>query len=255
MTAEPIRDPAAEEPRAPDADVPTPDPAASTTDIGEVSTTAEAALAESSAAESEVAESSAVEGAMVESGALGAGAVDAGAAETGAAEAGAVEVAPETPVVATDTPVVAAKPSRRPVILGAIRRLAIFVIAVSLFVVGISLGQLTFQRTRPIPHGSDAPITVAQTPPEVAQEFITALGANDADAMRSALAAQPNKDLTDEFERFSIKKIVSVQTLGTSVDGTRSATEILLKAEKTDGLPFEVNLVILVDGGAIEGFR
>ena len=178
----------------------------------------------------------------------GAAAVDAGAVDAGAVEA------PPAPVV-TETPAVAAKPSRRPIILGALRRLAIFVIAVSLFVVGIGLGQLTFQRTRPIPLGSDAPITVAQTPPEVAQEFITALGANDADAMRSALAAQPNKDLTDEFERFSIKKIVSVQTLGTSVDGTRSATEILLKAEKTDGLPFEVNLVILVDGGAIEGFR
>lgn len=237
MTAEPIRDPAAEEPRAPASDAPTPDPAAGTPDraadtpdTGEVSATAEATA--------------------VESGALGAGAVDAGTTD-----AGAIEVAPETPVATPETPVAAAKPSRRPVILGALRRLAILAIAVSLFVVGIGIGQLTFQRTRPAPVVGDVPITVANTPPEVAREFITALGANDADAMRSALAAQPNKDLTDEFERFSIKKIVSVQTLGTSVDGTRSATEILLKAEKTDGLPFEVNLVILVDGGAIEGFR
>jgi hypothetical protein len=247
MTAEPIRDPNADEPKSPDADVPTPDPAASPTAGGEAS-----AAEESSAMEGVIAESSAVDGAALESGALGTGAVDAGAAE---APAETAAVTAETPAVTAEAPVAAAKPSRRPVILGALRRLAILVIAVALFVVGIGLGQLTFQRTRPAPLVPDVPITVAKTPPEVAQEFITALGANDADAMRSALAAQPNKDLTDEFERFSIKKIVSVQTLGTSVDGTRSATEILLKAEKTDGLPFEVNLVILVDGGAIEGFR
>jgi hypothetical protein len=247
MTAEPIRDPNAEEPKASDTDVPTLDPAASPAAGGEVSTTAE-----SGAEEGRVAESSAVDGAAVESGVLGAGAVDAGAAEVPPETPAATS---DTPAVTTETPVAAAKPSRRPVILGAFRRLAILVIAVSLFVVGIGIGQLTFQRTRPAPRVSDVPITVANTPPEVAQEFITALGANDADAMRSALAAQPNKDLTDEFERFSIKKIVSVETLGTSVDGNRSATEILLKAEKTDGLPFEVNLVILVDGGAIEGFR
>jgi hypothetical protein len=253
MTAEPIRDPDVEEPKASDRDVPTPEPAAGTPETGEVSAAVESrAVVESNATEGVIAESSAVDGAALESGALGAGAVDAGA----------VEAPPETPVVTTETPavtpetpVVVAKPSRRPVILGALRRLAIFVIAVSLFVVGIGIGQVTFQRTRPVPQVADAPITVAQRPPEVAQEFITALGANDADAMRSALAAQPNKDLTDEFERFSIKKIVSVETLGTSVDGNRSATEILLKAEKTDGLPFEVNLVILVDGGSIEGFR
>jgi hypothetical protein len=261
MTAEPIRDPDAEEPRAPVADVPTPDPTASPTAGGEVS-----AAEASSATGGVIAESTAVDGAALDSGALGAGAIDAGAAEappetpavtteTPAVAAETPAVAAEAPAVAAETPAAAAKPSRRPVILGAIRKLAILVIAVSLFVVGIGLGQLTFQRTRPAPVVADAPITVANTPPEVAQEFITALGANDADAMRSALAAQPNKDLTDEFERFSIKKIVSVQTLGTSVDGTRSATEILLKAEKTDGLPFEVNLVILVDGGAIEGFR
>jgi hypothetical protein len=252
MTAEPIRDPDVEEPKASDADVPTPDPAENPRADGEVSVTAEATVAQSSAQASEVAESSAVDGAALEAGALGAGAVDAGAAE---APPEPLALTPETPAVTPETPVAAAKPSRRPVILGALRRLAIFVIAVSLFVVGIGLGQLTFQRTRPVPQVADAPITVAQRPPEVAQEFISALGANDADAMRSALAAQPNKDLTDEFERFSIKKIVSVETLGTSVDGNRSATEILLKAEKTDGLPFEVNLVILVDGGAIEGFR
>jgi hypothetical protein len=223
MTAEPIRDPDDDEPRAPASDVPTPDPDASPQADADVNATVEAA--------------------------------GAGAAAPGAAEGAAVDVPSEVPAAVPETPAAVAKPSRRPAIVGALRRLAILVVVVALFVVGIGIGQLTFQRTRPVPLGSVGPITIAETPPAVAQEFITALGANDADGMRSALGAQPNKDLTDEFERFSIKKIVSVQTLGTSVDGNRSATEILLKAEKTDGLPFEVNLVILVDGGEIEGFR
>ena len=127
-------------------------------------------------------------------------------------------------------------------------------LAVALFVTGVVLGNTTFLRTRPAAL-SDGGIVITDPPPAVAQELITALGANDSDAMRSSLAAQPNKDLTDEFTRFDIKKINSVETLGTSVDGSRSATEILLHAEKTNGLPFEVNLVILVDGGQIEGFR
>jgi hypothetical protein len=49
--------------------------------------------------------------------------------------------------------------------------------------------------------------------------------------------------------------VTGVETLGTSVDGTRSATEILVRSVKTDGLPFDVNLVILVNNGKIEGFR
>jgi len=135
------------------------------------------------------------------------------------------------------------------------RRLVTFAIAIALFVSGVAIGSTTFQRTRPAPLGTDGSIPTSQPPPAVALEFIAALNANDADAMRSSLNAQPNKDLTDEFARFEIKKVVGVETLGTSVDGNRSATEILLKTEKTDGLPFEVNLVILVDGNQIEGFR
>lgn len=185
-----------------------------------------------------------------------AGGVDVGAidAEVGA-PATETTAAVETAAVAVDAPAIPAKVSRRPVVITGLRRLVTFALAIALFAGGVALGATTFQRTRPAPVGVDGSITVADPPPAVTQEFIRALAANDADAMRSSLSAQPSKDLTDEFERFSIQRIVSVETLGTHVDGTRSATEILLRAEKTDGLPFEVNLVILVDGGKIEGFR
>jgi hypothetical protein len=55
--------------------------------------------------------------------------------------------------------------------------------------------------------------------------------------------------------KFGIQRVDDVQVLGTHVDGARSATEILMQYESTDGTPFAINLVILVDGGKIEGFR
>lgn len=226
MTAEPTRD-RENEPTSPSVDTSVPTP---TTDEPEASTTQAAA---------------------VDAGAVDAGGVDAPVADSTAVDAAAVE----TPAVAVDAPPEQAKVSRRPVIMAALRRLVMITLAIALFVGGVVLGTTTFQRTRPVPIGVQGSISVIDPPPAVAQEFITALAANDADALRSSLSAQPNKDLTDEFARFSIKRIVSVETLGTSVDGSRSATEILMRAEKTDGLPFEVNLVILVDGGQIEGFR
>jgi hypothetical protein len=226
--------------------------------------TAAAPAIEAGSIDSETPSAPAVQAAVFEAGAVDAGAaavdadaaaVDAGAAAVDPAAAAAVDAAAATPVVAAEAPAAPAKPSRRPAILAWVRRFVTFVLAVALFVTGVAIGTATFQRTRPALVAVEGPVTDSQPPPAVAQEFITALGNNNADAMRSSLNAQPNKDLTDEFARFGIKKVLSVQTLGTSVDGTRSATEILLKTEKTDGLPFEVNLVILVDGGQIEGFR
>ena len=43
--------------------------------------------------------------------------------------------------------------------------------------------------------------------------------------------------------------------LGTTVDGPRSATEILMHYQREDGIAFAINLVILVNDGKIEGFR
>jgi hypothetical protein len=57
------------------------------------------------------------------------------------------------------------------------------------------------------------------------------------------------------MERRGIQKVDKVEVLGTSVDGPRSATEILMQFQRDDGISFAINLVILVDGGKIEGFR
>lgn len=169
-----------------------------------------------------------------------------------------VAVPAETPAgVAVPAAVPPATPSRRrAVAAAALGRLVAFVLTVALFVGGIGLGLQIFQLTHPpraAVAGADVP-GATQAPP-VAKEFIAALGANDADGLRSSLDVQPHADLTSEFKRFDIQKVTGVETLGTSVDGTRSATEILVRSVKTDGLPFDVNLVILVNNGKIEGFR
>jgi hypothetical protein len=249
----PVDGPAAD---APAADAATANAATADAATADAATT-EAATTEAATANPATANPATAGAAMVEAATAEAPAADTAAAEAAMVEAATADtaVSVETPTVAVETPNEPTKVSRRPAIIAGLRRFMTFAFTLALFVGGVALGQMAFQQTRPAPVGVDGAITVTDPPPAVTQEFIRALAANDADAMRSSLSPQPNKDLTDEFARFSIKRIVSVETLGTHVDGARSATEILLRAEKTDGLPFEVNLVILVDGGQIEGFR
>ena len=139
-------------------------------------------------------------------------------------------------------------------VIAGLRRVLAFALAVLLFAGGVAIGLRVFEMNQPA-----APVTAtidsAATPPAVAQEFIRALATNDADALRSSLDQQPHKDITDEMTRFGIHRVQSIETLKTEIDGTRSATEIMMMAENADGLGFGINLVILVDGGKIEGFR
>jgi hypothetical protein len=148
-------------------------------------------------------------------------------------------------------------PARRERFAAFMRRFVLFAIAVGLFVGGIALGSSLFQQTRPV--SSAAPVgqvgTSAEEPAPVTREFIAALQANNFDALRSALQANPHIDLTDELARFGIQKIDKVEVLGTHVAETRSATEILMQFKNEDGIPLAINLVVLVDGGKIEGFR
>lgn len=173
-------------------------------------------------------------------------------AATAAAETSA---AAETPAVA-DTPAAEAGPSRRSAARRVLRQLGVVVLTVGLFVGGIALGTYLFQTTRAAPAGGGTGVVVnSEGPPPVAQEFISALGRNDADALRSSLDQEPHLDLTREMTKFGIQRVDNVEVLGTHVDGDRSATEILMQYESTDGTPFAINLVILVDSGKIEGFR
>jgi len=178
---------------------------------------------------------------------------DADAVGAISSEPGTV-VAPLT-AAADATPAEPARPRRRTIVFAATRRVASFLFAVALFVGGILIGITGFGATRPVAVVPGDVVITRDPPPPVTVEFITALTSNDADALRSSLEKQPHIDLTGEFERFGIQRVTGVETLGTEVDGTRSATEVLMRAENSDGLAFAINLVILVDGGQIEGFR
>jgi hypothetical protein len=148
-------------------------------------------------------------------------------------------------------------PPRRERFATLVRRFVTFAIAVAIFVGGIALGSMIFQMNRPAPAGvpTGQVGTTTEQPALVTQEFIAALRANNFDAMRSSLQAEAAIHFADEIERRSVMKFDKVEVLGTHVAGQRSATEILMQYKNDEDLPLTINLVILVDGGKIEGFR
>jgi hypothetical protein len=147
--------------------------------------------------------------------------------------------------------------SRRAAIRGTLAMVARGVLMLALFVGGIALGAAAFQRSDQV--ASTAPVVDPAVdgaePPAVVHEFVTALAGGDADSLRSSLQAEPHARLTSEFRRFDIQSISAVDMLGTHVDGPRSATEVVMQGTTTDGQPISINLIILTDGNAIEGFR
>lgn len=145
--------------------------------------------------------------------------------------------------------------SRRRAVGGALKTVATVVIGAVLLVAGIAIGNYAYLTTRPTPIALGDPGTNLENPAPAAQEFIAALAVNDADAIRSSLDAAPHIDLSREMEKYGIQSVDSVDVLGTTVDGPRSATEILMHYQREDGIAFAINLVILVNDGKIEGFR
>jgi hypothetical protein len=161
-----------------------------------------------------------------------------------------------TQAAAADKPA-AATPRRRERVSTFTRRLAVFAVGVALLVGGIALGVTIFQSTRAA--STVPPLGQVGTTPDqpalVAQEFIGALRASDFDGMRSAMQPEAALHFNDEIERRGVITIDKVEVLGTHVAGQRSATEILVQYKNDQDLPLSINLVILVDGGKIEGFR
>jgi hypothetical protein len=166
------------------------------------------------------------------------------------------EAVAATQAAAADAPAVTG-PRRRERVATFTRRFAVFAVGAALLVGGIVLGVTIFQNTRPVsnvPPPGQVGITTEQ-PALVTQEFITALRANDFDGMRSSLQGDAVVHFGDEIERWRVITIDKVEVLGTHVNGSLSATEILMQFKAADNLPQSINLVILVDGGKIEGFR
>jgi hypothetical protein len=183
-------------------------------------------------------------------------AIDSSEAVSPAETVTTAEAVAATEAAAADAPAVPG-PRRRERVGTFLKRLVVVVLAVALLVGGIMLGSAIFQRTRAagdvIPPGQVG--TTAEQPALVTQEFIGALRANDFDSMRSSMQPEAAIHFADEIERRGVMKIDKVEVLGTHVAGQRSATEILMQYQSDQEIPLSINLVILVDGGKIEGFR
>jgi hypothetical protein len=174
-----------------------------------------------------------------------------------AVAASRAEAAAEAAANAQPEVVVAPKgPTKMRRLMGVFAMLLRGVLVLALFVGGYALGRAAFTTSQ-----SGAPTTIIDPttdgvqPPAVVREFVGALSAGDADALRSSLGAQTHASLTDEFRRFDIQAITGVQTLSTHADGERTATEIVMQGTTTSGVPISINLVVLADKNTIEGFR
>ncbi|HET8784110.1 MAG TPA: hypothetical protein VFM38_00630 [Candidatus Limnocylindrales bacterium] len=249
--------PAADEALPPDAEAPVPNP-----DAG---LTAEAAASAEAAAAAEAMPSDGAAGTPADTGddpverEAAVMTADAQAAETTAEAVATIDAASDDAAAeakAAEDAKAERRAARRRAVGGAVKTLLSLAIGVVLLVGGIALGNYIFNATRPAPMGlTGDPGTNLQNPSPAAQEFIAALAVNDADSIRSSLDREPHIDLTNEMTKYGIQHVDSVDVLGTSVDGPRSATEILMHYQREDGIPFAINLVILVNDGKIEGFR
>ena len=152
---------------------------------------------------------------------------------------------------ATDVP----KTSRR-------RRLAVGtwrvlrpILSLGLLVIGIVIGANAFTAVQPKDPAiiADAPTSIQ--PPAAVREFISALAANNSDALRASVPADPYRLLAGELETRGYQEVTSVDTLGTIMDGQRSATEIVIHGSANGGQGLVVNLVVHADNGVIVNFR
>ncbi len=177
---------------------------------------------------------------------------DALAPEAAHATDALARAAEPVPAAVTDAP---SKPRRRLALAAGVLRMLTLLLTFSLFAVGVVLGVTMFQRMQPAPAAvAVAPIVNAPAP-AVVQEFVTALGSNDPDALRSAVPAEPYAQLVGEMQRWKFQQVSKVETLSTFVDGDRSATELVLLGRDTAGVPVLINLVVQTQSGRITVFR
>ncbi len=134
-------------------------------------------------------------------------------------------------------------------------RIARPMISLGLLVIGIVLGATAFGAVQPKDPDvlADAPSSVQ--PPAAVREFISALGANDSDALRASVPADPYRLLAGELETRGYQEVTSVDTLGTILDGDRSATEIVIHGSASSGQGIVINLVVHANNGVIVNFR
>jgi len=165
------------------------------------------------------------------------------------------DAAVPVPAVAT-TPVVSAARRRGLAVVAGVGRLLRFALVVALFALGVAVGNQAFLNSQSAATRSAAdPATAGRQPALVVQEFISAVGTNDADRIRSTVPAEPYKLFTSEIERWKFQQVTSVETLGTYQDGPRAATAFVMLGLDTAGNPIAMDLIVETQDGNIVGFK
>jgi hypothetical protein len=157
--------------------------------------------------------------------------------------------------VATDVPA-EAKPRRRLAMPLAVAWALRAIIGTALFVGGIAIGYAWYQSDQvETPAVIADPATAGVATPAVVREFVAALASNDSDALRSAVTGDPYRLLAGELQKWGFQEVTSVETLATTVQGERSATEIVMRGVDTAAAPIIINLIVHTEGNAITDFR
>jgi hypothetical protein len=136
-----------------------------------------------------------------------------------------------------------------------VRRLLRAAFAVALFGLGVVAGQRAYTLSQP-----PAPVVgdpgIADVPPTaIVAELANAIAAEDNDAIRAAMTQEIFDGYTSELQQYGIAGVERVESLGTFVDGPRSATMLVLHARTVDGNPFTLYLVVQTQDGVIVRLR
>lgn len=167
----------------------------------------------------------------------------------------AVVAQPEVATTARPGP---AAPARRRIRLAlptAFARVLTTIVSIALFAGGVALGVAAYRSTQPVEAPTADPATAGMAPPAIVREFVAALGSDDADALRSAVPADPYRLLAGELQKWDISTVTSVETLATLVEGERSVTQLVLRGRDPASAPIVINLMVHTNGQSIVSFR
>ena len=171
--------------------------------------------------------------------------------------AGAAADAPAAPAAAAPAASIAVPAADRARLSGMVmvRRILAFAFTVALLVAGVYAGWQYYTASQPAPVAPGDPAVVGVPTPPIVSELASAIGADDANAIRVTLNAEMFSRYTADMERFGIQTIDGVTTLGTFADGPRTATALVILGRSADRNPFTINLVVIAQDGQIVRLR
>jgi hypothetical protein len=159
------------------------------------------------------------------------------------------------------TPTATANSTGRPSRRAAIARRLLAVVRPTavggLFVLGIAIGAVSFQTTRParpLATSAEALFTTPEIPPAV-QSLVAAMRADDRKMMATIVPTTPYAYLAGELAQWDVQNILNVEVLASFSSARSTATELVMVTKKSDGSLIATNLIVELQNGVISGFR